>query len=261
VFSLVLTSTKVLIQTAITSPRLLFSSFASYRNRAFAKLWLAVGKDFADDVPPNFDAVLQASRGVILDVGPGGGHQLFRFSRPENITAIYGVEPGIDMHDSLRELAKKAGLGKKYTVVTCGAEPESLIPALEKPELLGKGQNVVDGVFDEVVCIRVLCGVPRLNEIVESLYKLLKPGGRFVVCEHILSDSQHGGNAGVRALQHVYMALGWSFLIGGCHLTRDTIAALMKAAAGDGGWADTKLDMKDEWSAVPHVVGYCVKKG
>jgi hypothetical protein len=35
----------------------------------------------------------------------------------------------------------------------------------------------------------------------------------------------------------------------------------MKAAANDGGWADTKLDMKDEWSAIPHVVGYCVKKG
>jgi SAM-dependent methyltransferase len=165
------------------------------------------------------------------------------------------------MHTSLRELAKKAGLETKYTIVTCGAEPESLIPALGRLELLGKGQNVVDGIFDEVVCIRVLCGVPRLDETVECLYRLLKPGGRFVLCEHIVSDAHHGGSAGVRALQHFYMALGWSFLIGGCHLTRDTLAALMKAAESDGGWADTKLEFKDEWSAVPHVVGYFVKKG
>jgi SAM-dependent methyltransferase len=239
---------------------LLFSDFQSFRNRAFAKLWIAVGEDFAEDVPPTFDAILQASHGVILDVGPGAGHHAFRFSHPENIKAIYGAEPGVDMHASLHELAKAAGLEKKYKILTCGAEPESLIPALAREGLLGKEQSMADGVFDEVICIRVLCAVPNLNETVEGLYRCLKPGGRFVLCEHIVSDSKNGGNGGVRFLQHVYMALGWSFLIGGCHLTRDTKAALIKAAEFDGGWSDVKLDLKDEWSALPHIVGYCIKK-
>jgi SAM-dependent methyltransferase len=240
---------------------LLFSDFQAYRNRAFAKLWMAVGKDFAEDVPPTFDAILEASRGVILDVGPGAGHQVFRFSHPENIKAIYGAEPGVDMHASLNQLANEAGLGKKYKILTCGAEPESLIPALAREGLLGKEQSVTDGFFDEVVCIRVLCGVPKFNETVECLYRCLKPGGRFVLCEHIVSDSQHGGNGAVRMLQQFYMALGWSFLIGGCHLTRDTKAALIKAAESDGGWSDVKLDLKDEWSPLPHIVGYCIKRG
>lgn len=222
---------------------------------------MAVGKDFAEDVPPTFDAILQASRGIILDVGPGAGHQVFRFSHPENITAVYGVEPGVDMHAKLRELAKEAGLEKKYKILTCGAEPESLVPALAREGLLGKEQSVADGIFDEIVCIRVLCGVPKLNETVQGLYRCLKPGGRLVLCEHIVSDSQHGGNAGVRLLQHLYMALGWSFLIGGCHLTRDTRAALIKSAESDGGWSEMKLDVKDEWSPLPHIVGYCIKKG
>ncbi len=52
-----------------------------------------------------------------VDVGPGAGHQLFRFSHPENITAIYGAEPGIDMHAALQGHAKKAGLGEKYKIV------------------------------------------------------------------------------------------------------------------------------------------------
>jgi SAM-dependent methyltransferase len=221
---------------------------------------MAVGKDFAEDVPPTFDAILQASRGVILDVGPGAGHQVFRFSHPENITAVYGVEPGVDMHAKLRELAKGAGLEKKYKILTCGAEPESLMPALAREGLLGKEPSVADGIFDEIVCIRVLCGVPKLNETVQGLYRCLKPGGRFVLCEHVVSDSQHGGNAGVRLLQHLYMALGWSFLLGGCHLTRDTRAALIKSAEPDGGWSEVKLDLKDEWSALPHIVGYCIKR-
>lgn len=152
-----------LFQAAITAPGLLFSGFQACRHRAFAKLWMAVGKDFAEDVPPTFDAILQASRGIILDVGPGAGHQVFRFSHPENITAIYGVEPGVDMHAKLRELAEEAGLEKKYEILACGAEPESLLPALAREGLLGKEQSVVDGIFDEIVCIRVLCGVPKLN--------------------------------------------------------------------------------------------------
>lgn len=164
------------------------------------------------------------------------------------------------MHASLRQQAKKAGLQEKYTILTCGAEPESLIPALAKHGLIGKEGDIGENGFHEVVCIRVLCGVPQLEETVKVLYRCLKPGGRFVLCEHVVSDSQRGGNAGVRALQKFYMALGWSFLIGGCHLDRDTVAALMKAAEDDGGWADSKLEVKDEWSAVPHVVGYMVKK-
>jgi hypothetical protein len=186
---------------------------------------------------------------------------MYRFSRPNNIEAIYGIEPGVDMHASLREQANKAGLGEKYTILTCGAQPESLVPALAKEGLIGKEGDIKENGFDEIVCIRVLCGVPHLQETVTGLYNCLKPGGRFVLCEHVVSDSQRGGSDGVRFLQQLYMALGWPVLLGGCSLTRDTVAALLNAAVSDGGWADSKLQLKDERSALPHVVGYMIKKG
>jgi SAM-dependent methyltransferase len=248
------------LQTAITAPKLLITDFKSYRDRAFAKFELAVSKKFAEDVPVTFDPILATSRGVVLDVGPGAGYQLFRFSHPENITAIYGVEPGVDMHAALQEQAKKAGLGEKYKILLCGAEPESLIPALAREGLLGKEKSLADGLFDEIVCIRVLCSVPKLNETVDGLYRCLKPGGRLVVCEHVVSDDIKGGSKVRRFLQHLYMALGWSFWLGGCQLTRDTTAVLMKAAEADGGWSEVRLEKAYEWSVIPHIVGYCTKK-
>jgi len=205
--------------------------------------------------------MLADCRGVILDVGPGAGDQLGHFKRPDNITAIYGAEPGVDLHAVLRENATNAGLGEKYRVLPCGAEPESLIPALAKAGLLGKDGSLGNGVFDEVVCIRVLCGVPKQRETIEGLYRCLKLGGRFVVCEHVVNDESELGGWVARLFQRFWMALGWPFWAGGCELTRDTRALLMKAAELDGGWAEIKLETVDEWSAVPHIVGYFVKRG
>lgn len=126
---------------------------------------------------------------------------------------------------------------------------------MQKNGLLGKDGSLGDGIFDEIVCIRVLCGVPDLVATVQGLYKCLKPGGRLVVCEHVLYDYVVG-----TFFQLLYGVLGWSFWGGGCRLRRDTAKVLMKVAEKDGGWKDAKLQLVDEWSALPHVVGYLVKR-
>lgn len=214
--------------------------------------------------------ILATSHGVILDVGPGSGDQVFRFSSKDNITMIYGAEPGIDLHYALHENAKKAGLSEKYKVLSCGAEPDSLIPILKTEGLLSKDNSIGGGIFDEIVCIRVLCSVPQPNETVEVLYSCLKPGGRLVVCEHVVNEKREEGNKTGRffhkegskvghMLQLFYTALGWEFFVG-CQLLRDTTATLVNAAKSDHGWAEVNLELFDEWSVLPHVVGYCVKK-
>lgn len=252
------TSPTVLLQTALTAPKLVLTDFKTYRSVAFSKFWLALGQKFGAQVPPALPRLLASARGLILDIGPGAGDQLARFSHPENITAVYGAEPCVGLHAALRANAEKAGLGGKYRILSCGAEPESLVPALAKEGLLGKDGG---GVFDEVVCVRVLCGVPQPKETVANLYRCLKPGGRYVVCEHVVNtDAQPLGWVG-RLLQQFYMALGWPFWGGGCELTRDTAAMLRAAAEADGGWAEVKMEEVDEWSVVPTIVGYCVKRG
>lgn len=247
-----------LLQTALMAPKLLFTDFKAYRSVAFSKFWLALGQRIAADVPPALPRLLASARGIILDIGPGAGDQLARFSHPENIDVIYGAEPCVELHPTLRVNAAKAGLGAKYRILSCGAEPESLVPALAKEGLLGKDGA---GVFDEVACVRVLCGVPKQRETVENLYRCLKPGGRFVVCEHVVNDDEEPLGWVGRLLQGVYMALGWPFWGGGCELTRDTEAVLMKAAEADGGWAEVKMEKVDKWSVLPDIVGYCIKRG
>lgn len=173
---------------------------------------------------------------------------------------IYGAEPGVGMHAALRENASKAGLGDKYRILACGAEPESLIPALAKEGLLSEEKVLGNGVFDEIVCIRVLCGVPRVQEAVDVLYKCLKPEGRLVLCEHVVNPGNEGSSLVGWFLQYLYMALGWSFFLGGCQLRRDTTTLLMKAGEADGGWEKVQLEKVDEWSTIPHIVGYCIKQ-
>ncbi|OAP60864.1 hypothetical protein AYL99_05866 [Fonsecaea erecta] len=262
----ILTSVICHIQTAVFHPGLLVSHFARYKEKAFASLWAIGGLICARDTPESLGPILAQSSGVILDVGPGAGHQLFRFSNPQGITAIYGAEPGVSMHAALRKRAKDAGLGDKYHVLSCEAKLESLVPALAKAGLLktgdAHGAGEANTPFDEIVCIRVLCGIPNLDRVTEGLYSVLKPGGRMVVCEHVVNsgDSTKGGTAAGRALQKFYMWIGWSSLMGGCELTRDTLASLHRAAQRDGGWAKVDVKLCDPYSTIPHIVGTLVKR-
>lgn len=246
------------LQTAIIHPLTLISHFATYKEKAFASLWAIGGVICAKDTPAALTPILANCSGVILDVGPGAGHQVFRFSNAHAIRAIYGAEPGVSMHSALRKRAEQAGLGDKYHILSCEASLDSLVPALAQEGLIEPGGTV----FDEIVCIRVLCGVPDLDGVLEGLYGLLKPGGKMVVCEHVVNsgDPKKGGTKTGRFLQNCYMKAGWSSLMGGCELMRDTMSSLRKVAIKDGGWERVDVELCDPYSTIPHIVGVLVKK-
>jgi ubiquinone/menaquinone biosynthesis C-methylase UbiE len=212
----------------------------------------------ADDVPESINTHISKSQGVVLDVGPGSGTQLFRFkSSADKISAIYFVEPNEAMHASLAKKAEEMGLGGKFHILTCGGEPESLIPALQKAKLLGSTETGASGtpVFDEVTCILVLCGVPEPQATINGLYKLLKPGGRFVFCEHVVAES-----GWARFLQRWYHLVGWQTLIGGCNMDRDTGKWIQDAAEADGGWEKVDFEPSDRNVPLGYVVGSLIKK-
>lgn len=251
------------LQTAIFHPGLLVADFPRYKEKAFASVWAIGGLICARDTPASVLPILANSGGVILDVGPGAGHQVSRFSNVEGIKAIYGAEPGESMHPALKKRAAQAGLGGKYHILNCEAKLKSLVPALIKAGLLNANdKQQLNPIFDEIVCIRVLCGIPDQDAVVQGLYDILKPGGRMVVCEHVINsgDSSKGGTVIGRFLQQLYMRIGWSALMGGCELTRDTLASLQKAAEKDGGWDEVMLELYEPYSTIPHIVGALVKK-
>ncbi|KIW85714.1 hypothetical protein Z517_01106 [Fonsecaea pedrosoi CBS 271.37] len=248
--------------TLLNNPLLPLSDFHAFKEKAFARLWLKYGPMYAEQIPEELPPLLAQCRGVVLDVGPGSGEQVKRFTHPENITAIYGVEPGVSMHAQLREKAAQAGLAGKYHVLAATADLDAILPQLIKAGLVSSESARTSPadlqLFDEVVCVRVLCGVPDQAATVADLYALLKPGGRFVLCEHVLNT--HHWPA--RLAQHLYMLMGWKQLMGGCCLTRDTVDTLLKVAqARDGGWAQVNLSSADEYTPVAHVTGVLIKKG
>lgn len=193
---------------------------------------------------------------MVLDIGPGTGTQMPLLRSPA-IKAIYGAEPCAGLHAELRKKAASEGLADKYTILPCGVAATELIPALADVGLdVDSG-----GVFDTILCVRVLCSVPEMERTVRELYSLLKPGGRLLITEHVVNPwrSAKGSLAG-RLAQAVYQCLGWSWYIGDCHLDRDTEKVLRVAAERDGGWESVQLDRCFEWSAMPYLSGILVKK-
>ena len=167
------------------------------------------------------------------------------------------------MHSALKKSANVAGLGDKYQILPCGGERESLLPALAKVGLLEEERGKVkeEGIFDTIICIRVLCSVPNLESSLTTLYSLLRPGGRFIICEHVINHwrTPKGSILG-RAFQVLYMLLGWPFFIGDCRMDRDTATLLKQIGDANGGWESIELDNKMEWSVLPFTSGVYVKK-
>ncbi|KAL4890333.1 S-adenosyl-L-methionine-dependent methyltransferase [Aspergillus ambiguus] len=245
------------------------------RDEAFGRFWVAFSTTRADGPPPPVaDApasgqiqcssdlippILARASGVVLDVGPGTGTQMPLLRSPA-IKAIYGAEPCAGLHAELRARAEAEGLADKYHIVPTSVVAAELVPALEARGLSVAGSG--SGVFDTIVCVRVLCSVPDMRRTVAELYGLLRPGGRLLVVEHVVNPWRTPkGSLVARVMQAVYGWLGWSWFVGDCCLNRDTEAALRAAAAADGGWEEVEVDRWFGRSPLPYVSGVLVKRG
>ena len=86
----------------------------------------------------------------------------------------------------------------------------------------------------------------------KEMYKLLKPGGQFLVFEHIRSEDPV-----TRFVQRV-CNLVWPLAVANCHMDRPMERYLRKA----GEWEKVELetDVRDEpWTLFPRVWGRLVK--
>ncbi|KAJ5404211.1 phospholipid methyltransferase [Penicillium cosmopolitanum] len=220
----------------------------------------------ADSAPTRIQAasdlipgVLARASGVVLDVGPGTGTHMPLLQSPA-IKAIYGAEPCVGLHAELRARVEAEALVDKYRIVPSSVAAADLIPALEKQSLSVSDSGA--GVFDTIICVRVLCSVPDMQRTVCELYGLLRPGGQLLVVEHVVNPWRTAkGSVVARVMQAVYGFLGWSWYVGDCCLNRDTETALREAAEADGGWESVELDRWFGRSVLPYVSGVLVKRG
>ena len=91
--------------------------------------------------------------------------------------------------------------------------------------LPGEAENLGfdDDSFDTVVCTLTLCSVHTPALVLTEVHRVLKPGGRFLFCEHGLAPDT--------AVARWQQRIGpfWTPLAGGCHLTRP-VAGSIEAA-------------------------------
>ncbi|PWY77310.1 EstA precursor [Aspergillus sclerotioniger CBS 115572] len=257
------------------------------RDEAFGRFWVAFSTNRESDAPPPppiqnsgeiqgssdlIPPILAHASGIVLDVGPGTGSQMPLLRSPA-IQTIYGAEPCHGLHAELRARAISEGLSDKYHILPCGVEAADLIPELQKQDLVSTNNadpttvlknldNIGEGVFDTVICIRVLCSVPDMQRTIKDLYTLLRPGGKLLVVEHVVNPWRtRKGSVIARGFQVLYELMGWRLYMGNCCLNRDTAAALKMAAEKDGGWESFELERSFESTPMPYISGVLVRKG
>lgn len=183
--------------------------------------------------------------------------------RSPSIKAIYGAEPCLGLHGELRARADAEGVGDKYTILGCSVEATALLPALKNHGVISDSAEKLpaQGLFDTILCVRVLCSVPNPEQTIRELYALLKPGGKVLVTEHVVNPWRTAkGSIIARLMQTFYQMIGWSWFLGDCSLTRDTGEMLKKAADADGGWESVDLEPSFGRSPLSYVSGVLVKK-
>lgn len=114
---------------------------------------------------------------------------------------------------------------------------------------------VEDGTMDAVVFSLVLCSVPDPGRALTEAWRVLRLGGQVRFYEHVAAD-----NPKWLRMQRRMEPL-WKVIGGGCHLTRDTEAALIDAGF--------QLQSCDRFlfqpsvtfrPAAPHILGTAVRR-
>ncbi|HEY3196486.1 MAG TPA: class I SAM-dependent methyltransferase [Nitrospirales bacterium] len=139
--------------------------------------------------------VLSEANGEVLEIGFGTGVNLPYY--PSGVKKITAVDPNPGMSLRAHKRIKASPLPIDLRISTAETLP------------------IPDNSFDTVVSTLTLCSIPDPDRAMGEVYRVLKPGGRFLFFEHGLSPDRK-----VQAWQDRLTPVS-KILGGGCHLNRD----------------------------------------
>ena len=148
--------------------------------------------------------IVPSAEGRVLELGIGMGLNLglYDASKVESVT-------GVDPAPELRAIAEAAPRDPRLSVRVENGTAEAL--------------PFEAGSFDCVVCTFTLCSVHTPSTALAEARRVLKPGGRFLYCEHGLAP-----DADVAKWQRRIEPV-WKHIAGGCHLARPVTSAIEAA--------------------------------
>ena len=139
--------------------------------------------------------IVPAAEGKVLEIGFGSGHNL-PFLDAGKIEHYWALEP--DAH--VRKLAQKR-------LQHVPLKPEFL-------DLEAEAIPLEDDSVDTVLITFTMCTIPLVQQALDQMRRVLKPGGRMLFAEHGAAPDE----AVARWQQRIEPI--WKPLAGGCHLTR-----------------------------------------
>ncbi len=160
-------------------------------------------------------------RGDVLEVGAGTGRNLDHY--PPGLSLVLS-EPDPHMRERLTRRAAELGSDARIT--------EWPADAIDAP----------DASFDAVVCTLVLCSVPDVPRALAEMHRVLRPGGKLVFIEHVLSSRPS------RAAWQRRLEPAWRLVAGNCHLCRETDARI-----GEAGFSIADMTRESARKALPIV--------
>ena len=136
-------------------------------------------------------------QGRILELGVGTGANLGAY--PPSAWVV-----GIDESPSMLEVAQRK-------------------PSARLARMDAGGLGFADGTFDAVAASLVLCSVPNPAAVLAEVTRVLRPGGRLVLLEHV-----RGAHPLMARLTDL-LDRPWYALNGSCHLNRETAEIVQEA--------------------------------
>ncbi len=203
----------------------------------FARVYARLSASMEPVVGQHRQRLLAGLTGSVLEVGAGNGLNFGHY--PVSVASVLAVEP----EPHLREMAERAALRAPVPINVTAGTADSL-PA-------GNGE------FDAVVASLMLCSVPDQAVALAEMLRVLRPGGELRFLEHVRSESP-----AQRRIQRFVDATFWPACFGGCHASRDTVAAI--SAAGFQVTEQTRYLLPESrlpWPTTPHARGTAVRSG
>jgi ubiquinone/menaquinone biosynthesis C-methylase UbiE len=175
--------------------------------------------------------LLHSLTGPVIEIGAGNGLNFAHY--PAGVTRVLAIEPD----PYLAEIARRNAAQAPVPVEVRDGVAEEL-PA-------------DDAAFHAAVAALVLCSVADQRKVLREIHRVLWPGGQLRFLEHVRASTP-----ALRSVQRLLDATIRPVLCGGCHVGRDTVAAIGKAGFAidhldSFRFPDTRLAMP----AAPHVRG------